>query len=364
MDDYLGRGQAGGPTSTRRRRRRSLPAPTSRPRKPQQGFEPLGVATGVSGVGAARLAKLTNAQRSYFPKSAYAAGRVSPGVATADDVVAGGNLAASYSYGDITSGGVGTATSVCNNKVVGFGHPMDFLGETTLSLHPASALYVQPDSLGCAVQGSQLRVARRHDLPRPPDRHHRQVRRGARWGHDHLRRQLRRAQPGRQLDRDRVGCVAVGRRSSSSWPTTTAWSTRSARVRRASRGRSRARRAGPRSRSRTATGSPPPIDISYDASYELADLVYLLSSVEGVDLDSVVVDGDVTNGAATYAVRATSSWSRGSGRRSTTATRPRCARAASSSSGRCSAAATAPRPRSRTRSRSRSGPQATRARSS
>ena len=65
-----------------------------------------------------------------------------------DDVVAGGNLAASYSYGDITMGGVGTATSVCNNKVVGFGHPMDFLGETSLSLHPADALYVQPDSLG------------------------------------------------------------------------------------------------------------------------------------------------------------------------------------------------------------------------
>ena len=43
-------------------------------------------------------------------------------------------------------------------------------------------------------------------------------------------------------------------------------------------------------------------DISFDASYELADLVYLLSSVEGVDLDSVAVDGDVTNSSATYTV--------------------------------------------------------------
>ena len=43
-------------------------------------------------------------------------------------------------------------------------------------------------------------------------------------------------------------------------------------------------------------------DISYDASFELADLVYLLSTVEGVDVDSIAVDGDVTNGAATYAV--------------------------------------------------------------
>ena len=90
----------------------------------------------------------SHAKRAYFPKSAYAAGRVSPGAATADDVVAGGNLAATYSYGDIVFGGVGTATSVCNNKVVGFGHPMDFLGETSLSLHPASAIYIQPDSLG------------------------------------------------------------------------------------------------------------------------------------------------------------------------------------------------------------------------
>ena len=45
----------------------------------QQGFEPLGVATGVSGVGASRLAKLTPAKRAYFPKGAYAAGRASPG---------------------------------------------------------------------------------------------------------------------------------------------------------------------------------------------------------------------------------------------------------------------------------------------
>ena len=43
-------------------------------------------------------------------------------------------------------------------------------------------------------------------------------------------------------------------------------------------------------------------DISVDASFELADLLYLLSSVEGVDVDSVAVDGDVTNGAATYSV--------------------------------------------------------------
>ncbi len=63
-------------------------------------------------------------------------------------MVAGGNIAAALSYGDITAAGVGTATSVCGGRVVGFGHPMTFGGTTTLSLHPADALYVQEDSLG------------------------------------------------------------------------------------------------------------------------------------------------------------------------------------------------------------------------
>ena len=40
-----------------------------------------------------------------------------------DSMVAGGNMAAAMSYGDITQGGVGTATSVCDGRVVGFGHP-------------------------------------------------------------------------------------------------------------------------------------------------------------------------------------------------------------------------------------------------
>jgi hypothetical protein len=63
----------------------------------------------------------------------------------ADTVVAGGNLGAAISWGDITLGGVGTATSVCDSKVVGFGHPMLFAGKTSEALMPASALYIQED---------------------------------------------------------------------------------------------------------------------------------------------------------------------------------------------------------------------------
>ena len=91
--------------------------------------------------------------------------RTSPGgprptPATADDVVAGGNLAASFSYGDITRRGVGTATSVCDGQVVGFGHPMDFRGETTMSLHPAER-DLRPAGLARrAVQGGEPRRRR------------------------------------------------------------------------------------------------------------------------------------------------------------------------------------------------------------
>jgi hypothetical protein len=63
----------------------------------------------------------------------------------ATDIVPGGNLAASLSYGDITAGGLGTTTAVCGNQVLGFGHPFQFTGPSTMFLHGADALYVQED---------------------------------------------------------------------------------------------------------------------------------------------------------------------------------------------------------------------------
>jgi hypothetical protein len=63
----------------------------------------------------------------------------------ASSLVAGGNLAAALSYGDISYAGVGTATMVCGDEVVGFGHPMMWAGPTGLSLHAAEAIYVQED---------------------------------------------------------------------------------------------------------------------------------------------------------------------------------------------------------------------------
>ncbi len=60
---------------------------------------------------------------------------------------AGGNLAASIAYGDITAAGVGTATLVCGQEVAGFGHPMTWSGATSMTLHAADALYVQEDHI-------------------------------------------------------------------------------------------------------------------------------------------------------------------------------------------------------------------------
>jgi hypothetical protein len=45
----------------------------------------------------------------------------------------------------VTAAGVGTATTVCGAELTGFGHPMDFTGASTLSLHGARAVLVQDD---------------------------------------------------------------------------------------------------------------------------------------------------------------------------------------------------------------------------
>lgn len=71
-------------------------------------------------------------------------------------IVAGGNLAASLAYGDVSAAAIGTATMVCGEEVVGFGHPMDWTGDTTLALHGADAVYVQEDPVGAGFKLANL----------------------------------------------------------------------------------------------------------------------------------------------------------------------------------------------------------------
>lgn len=51
-------------------------------------------------------------------------------------------------YGDFSAVGVGTTTMVCGDQVVGFGHPFNFSGKTSLTLHGADSIYIQEDPLG------------------------------------------------------------------------------------------------------------------------------------------------------------------------------------------------------------------------
>lgn len=152
MDDYLAappeRVAVPAKIAQRVAARTDVPA-----RAASRGLTQLEVPMGVAGVPGRVLSRAIEkaSGRSWLSRGSMVMGRAAaaPAGPSADDVVAGGNLAASYSYGDVAIAGVGTATSVCEGRVVGFGHPMDFLGDDrTLSLHPASAVYVQPDTLG------------------------------------------------------------------------------------------------------------------------------------------------------------------------------------------------------------------------
>ena len=127
-----------------------------------EGFRQIRMPMGVSGVTGLRMDRLVERQRyqkrSYLPKSTYPMGAAAaPGVgAGPETIVPGGNLAAAASYGVVTQGGVGTVTSVCEDGVVGFGHPANFLGTTSMTMHPADAVFVQPDSMGAPFKVANL----------------------------------------------------------------------------------------------------------------------------------------------------------------------------------------------------------------
>ncbi len=73
-------------------------------------------------------------------------GARNPGaVGDPNTIVPGGNMGASMSYGDVSAAGFGTVTAICNGTVIAFGHPFNLTGPARMTLHTASALYVQED---------------------------------------------------------------------------------------------------------------------------------------------------------------------------------------------------------------------------
>jgi len=78
----------------------------------------------------------------------YVAAPGGAGIAAEIPIEAGGNLAGTAAYGDVSLSGIGTATAVCGDSILGFGHPFLFSGTSDLTLHGADALYIQRDDAG------------------------------------------------------------------------------------------------------------------------------------------------------------------------------------------------------------------------
>lgn len=113
----------------------------------RQGLTQLRTPVSLSGADPSRMAR---ASGNKFGGDARAvAGTLSRGSsADSSTIVAGGNLGATLAHGDVTLGGVGTVTTVCRGEVIGFGHPLDYAGQVSYALHPATALFVQEDTTG------------------------------------------------------------------------------------------------------------------------------------------------------------------------------------------------------------------------
>lgn len=108
------------------------------------GLARLPLPLGVSGLGSGKRLDRFAKALDLSGVRVHAAGAVT-GAAVPPPIEAGGNLAASISYGDVSAVGVGTATAVCGDQVLAFGHPMIFSGPSQLAMHNASAVYVQED---------------------------------------------------------------------------------------------------------------------------------------------------------------------------------------------------------------------------
>lgn len=118
---------------------------------PREGtsLERLMLPLAISGVSSDRLDVVNKAfKKAKAPFFAVPSGS-SPSLAASEPVTGtldeGDNLAAALSYGDVTSAAIGTATSVCDGNILGFGHPFFFSGATLMGANEATALAIVDD---------------------------------------------------------------------------------------------------------------------------------------------------------------------------------------------------------------------------
>lgn len=112
-----------------------------------KGFERLPVPISASGVASKHTKRFLKDITAASGMSVRTGGATVSASAESspDEIFAGSNYAAALSYGDVSLTGLGTTTYVCNGTAVAFGHPMLSNGKVEYSVHPAEALYVQPD---------------------------------------------------------------------------------------------------------------------------------------------------------------------------------------------------------------------------
>ena len=116
---------------------------------PKGTLQQLVTPLAVSGVGTARLAKLQAAtDAAGWSVKAYAAGSRSAPTAGIQPVrpQAGGNFAATLSYGDLTAAAIGTTTYVCGDQALAFGHPFNLSGPASYGANDASSVAVVTDN--------------------------------------------------------------------------------------------------------------------------------------------------------------------------------------------------------------------------
>ena len=104
----------------------------------------------VSGIAAAAANKIAAKSPMLQAKApnksgGFRSGGASLGADADYPIQVGGNIATTFSTGDVTTAAVGTVTAICGNKVFAFGHPDEFTGKSTETFNGASAVDVQED---------------------------------------------------------------------------------------------------------------------------------------------------------------------------------------------------------------------------
>jgi hypothetical protein len=126
------------------------------PQQLREGLSRLPTPLSVSGLSADRLARVQEAaDRADLPVRAYAgtsAGAGDQEPVPTEAIQPGGNFAAVLSYGDITSAGTGTATIVCDGRLVAFGHPMLWQGPTVAGASGAEAIGIVADGVSAPLK--------------------------------------------------------------------------------------------------------------------------------------------------------------------------------------------------------------------